>query len=196
MYRVIVNSNFPSLFSSKLGRAALLKGVVDQFNVSAACSIVFTDFIDITQSADIKVPSKTKAIESFHYADPTPTVLIADLNSDIFDVGVSKIESIALIAPLLGKESREKTLDSLVNSWVTRAPDARISVFQIGRIIPSSADLKGAEPQTRLEVIQDNLYPILSQFLPVKYREIEPAHLAQAIRLNYETCERMSLSSS
>ena len=167
---------------------------MDQFNASAGCSAVFTDLSGMNQSAELKIPKKAESIDVFECSDPTSTVLVSDLSSGIRDVTGSNIQSIALIAPILGKESRDKSLDSVVNSWAARAPDARISVFQIGRIIPSSSNLNTGESQTRLEIIQDNLYPILSQFLPVKYREIEPAHLAQAIRLNYETCERMSLS--
>ena len=66
----------------------------------------------------------------------------------------------------------------------------RISAYRVGMILPSA--VKGEKSHfvpSRMETVKEAAYPILSQFLPADYREIESKHLALAMRLNYETCE-------
>ncbi len=66
------------------------------------------------------------------------------------------------------------------------------SVFQVGYISPCDGPHPVDVPLTAVENLYDQLYPIACQFLPARFRNIQAHHLAQAIRLNYETCEFMA----
>lgn len=73
------------------------------------------------------------------------------------------------------------------------APACRISIFRIGRVYMNEdkdTDIDSDFYFNRNRIL-DTAYSYMSQFLPVRFREISSIHLAQSIRLNYDTCEGM-----
>lgn len=94
----------------------------------------------------------------------------------------ARLDHICLISSIFTKfpgAREEGFLDQLRE----KNPGARISVFRIGRVLAVEG-----EGRFDSEVLMDKAYEVGSQFLPAKYREISANHLAQAMRLNYETC--------
>lgn len=72
-------------------------------------------------------------------------------------------------------------------------PGIRICDFQYGRLIlPDRVKVDYYKGKMDLDQLKDTAYSIYSQFLPTRYREINTDELAQAIRLNFETCAGMT----
>ena len=136
---------------------------------------------------------KIHDIESMPESPHQPVIILfPDVVSIVPDgFSFSAVDSIVVVTSAFGPSAAARKLNATVDGLAAKFPDARISVFQCGRIIPTDADLTEGTNRGWKETILDDTYRIVSQFLPTKYREIEPRHLAQAIRLNYETCERM-----
>lgn len=195
MYRLVlspaVNSHSPvrpSLFP-------LVARVVEQFGSSAMCSEVFLE-----EALMAKLPVKDNSLKRKIHDIKTVTkpsekpalVLLADHFRILPDrESLLHVDGIVVLTSAFGSPVAGRKLNSTVESLALKFPEARISVFHCGRIIPTDADLVREQKRSWKEAVLDDSYRILSQFLPTKYREIEPRHLAQAIRLNYETCARM-----
>lgn len=94
----------------------------------------------------------------------------------------ARLDHICMISSIFRKFPRpreERFLDLLREN----NPGARISVFRISRVLGDQGT-----SWFDSDVMMDKAYEVGSQFLPAKYREISANHLAQAMRLNYETC--------
>ena len=191
MYRAIIASTreVPSRSFKQLR-----KELVTQFRFSPLCEKVLVEKDRVVLDDDLKNLTSDK-VEIFTdlselKLENTKSIGIipSTLGSNIGVLG--QLDSIILIKSIYTKEIDPCEAETIAKLRV-RNPELRASVFAIGRIIqdlPADESLMSL-PMSKMEIVQDNLYPIYSQFLPARFREISPRNLAQAIRLNYETCE-------
>ena len=117
------------------------------------------------------------------------------VQSGKFQMPIDKSEPIDSIGVIVSKYAKFPSAEERrsIEKLISIHPDCRISIFKIGRILPSQ-DLSNNKPflRSRKDLLADGAYSIMSQFLPVRFREIHANHLALAVRLNYETCQGMS----
>ncbi len=159
--------------------------LIQQFSASAQCAEIFVD-----KSVDVSATNFPKVVpisnfNEYSRPDRLPNLVIG--SCEVLSEFNSSIQnpSFVLLSPIFGSKGSGKMVEELSS----RFPDSRISVFKHSRILCSDASPSFIKGRSYKDITLDTSYPILSQFLPARYREIEASHLAQAIRLNYETCE-------
>jgi hypothetical protein len=187
MYRVIIpgrftigdlrNSSVPKHFARKL---------IQQFGASQRCIEIIVDepALEFTESNKAKALSKFES--SGEFGDLKNVVIVYD-RSHFKSVPLQNTESIVVLSAIWQSKRTSQDILSLSSLY----PQTRISEFQYSRILNSDAAAADLVARPLVEKMKDVSYPILSQFLTARYREIDAKHLAQAVRLNFETCERM-----
>ena len=159
--------------------------LIQQFSASAQCAEIFVDNSFQVSATNFPKVVPISNVNDYSRPDRLPNLVIGScevvsgLNRSIPN------PSFVLLSPIFGSKDSGKMVEELSS----RFPDSRISVFKHGRILCSDAAPSFLKGRSYLDLALDTSYPIHSQFLPARYREIEASHLAQAIRLNYETCE-------
>ncbi len=171
---------------SKAAACGLLQNLSKQFAAAQNCPEIWAHGFEPVVQDQSKIhvlPEANAPNKSTLPALAIMTSLEPSAPAEIFpDVG-----SVALVAPAFGQGNISQKIEEIEAQY----PDARISVFKCGRILDRDDSGHGQVRRDYTENVVDTVYPILSQFLPARYREIDSKHLAQAIRLNFETCNRM-----
>lgn len=195
MYRLVLSPAINSVPPVRPYLIPLVTRLLEQFSSSPICSDVFLEksLMERIPVTDNSLKRKIHEIKTLSKSSEQPAlVLLPDHDSAVPDRNsILHVDGIVVLTSAFGSSAPARKLNSTVESLAQKFPEARISVFECGRIIPNDSDLTGEEKRNWKETVLDDSYRIVSQFLPTKYREIGPRHLAQAIRLNYETCERM-----
>jgi hypothetical protein len=187
MYRVIIpgrftigdlrNSSVPKHFARKL---------IQQFGASQRCSEIILDESALEFAESNKAKALCKFESSGEFGDLKNVVIVYD-RSHFKSVPLHNTESIVVLSAI----TQSKRISQDILSLSSLYPQTRISEFRYSRILSSDAAAADLVARPLVEKMKDVSYPILSQFLPARYREIDAKHLAQAVRLNFETCERM-----
>ena len=196
MYRAIVGSigDKPNAALKEL-RLELVK----QFRFSPLCANLYVQedpIIFDTSFAD-QIGGKVKYYDESNkniFGDKPVFGIIPNSEDLMHNELVSRrMGSIAFLSSIYMNRATPD-LSEIVKTLRVSSPDARITSFNIGRLIRSESDNKNTYscPRSRTEILCDSIYPIYSQFVPSRYREITPKDLALAIRMNYETCEIMN----
>lgn len=192
MYRVIIPGTFAigEFKSSSLG-PHLIRKLVDQFSASPRCSeIVLED--SIIESKDNPKATSFKRFESSGEWKELLNLIITHDISHFKHIPLKNTDSVVHFSSI----SQHNKISTHVQNISSLYPLSRISVFEYGRIMNSDAGAPELAGRRFADKAKDLSYPLLSQFLHARYREIEAKHLAQAVRLNYETCERMLITPS
>ena len=189
MYRAVIASNLVKRSTiSDLTLAVLRRELVQQFVASPMCSEVVVERSDVDSLIPLNTPAHAK-LSSITAYSALPKTGARDLIVNV-GFGVSprldaaQIDHLVLVTSIFSK----RQIDTVRQHLSGNPP---ISVFQTGRVIPTLSLDKGTDISSlrpRRQVVEDAMYPIMSQFLPSRFREIQSKNLAQAIRLNYETC--------
>jgi len=192
MYRAIVGSigDTPNAALKEL-RLELVK----QFRFSPLCANLYIQKDPIildTNFAD-QIGGKVEYYESNkNIFGQKPVFAIIPNSNGLMqnELAARRMDSIAFLSSIYMNRATPD-LSEIVKTLRVSSPDARITSFNIGRLIRSESDNKNTYscPRSRTEILCDSIYPIYSQFVPSRYREITPKDLALAIRMNYETCQ-------
>ena len=187
MYRAIIASVHPNATRS----IYQLRGeLINQFVNSPLCSSVMIKRDPVILDETIKNLKHQKIIMSESTENSTQdtvrNLLIVPDVCDFPDAELSDIDSVVTFGSLYKSKQKHEEKLKLIREL---NPGVRRTVFSTGHVT-----LLGDEPMTNIpsssfETLINILYPIGSQFLPARFREINPNHLALAVRLNYETCE-------
>ena len=181
MYRAIIPGHILQGGISTSIPHHLTEKLLTQFSASSRCSSIFID-----PAAGFSVDKFPKVKESnSDLSDGTKAFAICTEDDNLGTFVSDQVFSIAVLSPFF----RSTKLNQALENWTASFPEARISVFKYGRILSSDADPSFLKGRKIPDMLADKSYPIMSQFLPARYRELEARHLAQAIRLNLETCE-------
>ena len=189
MYRAIVSP----LRIRDVSYRALRRDLINQFRHSPLCAevLVAKDEVDVCDDMDTLLGEKVKYLTNYNElkgAQLTSVIvgLGGSLSQEMDGVPVSSYSYVSTIFQKFPSVKEKELFESLRRG----SPDVRISAYRVGMVLPSA--VKGEKSPfvaSRMETVKEATYPILSQFLPADYREIESKHLALAMRLNYETCE-------
>ncbi len=162
----------------------LTEKLLQQFSASPYCSEIL-----VPESNGLMFGNSPKIVPVSDISDHPNTnrlqTLVIGSGSDIEHPRDDVPLSLVILSSIFGSNGKTPALQELSKKF----PAARISVFRYSRILCSDAGSDIMKARELKDVCLDSGYPIFSQFLPARYREIEASHLAQAIRLNYETCE-------
>lgn len=194
MYRALISS-VGSCPSREL--LALQRSIVDQFRHSPYCSTVLVEgdapHEPLSDEARHKVEYNVHD-ERLRDSTSARTVVVqfsgqSELSKLLRDV---KVDSWNEVQPIRDPYPTSYQIQNLTTLRKLN-PVVRFSVFRFGRLVLPVTERKsplkdGLDRMT----LMDSLYSIYAQFLPVRYRELPSDQLAQAVRLNYETCAGMS----
>lgn len=190
MYRVIIPGTFTigEFKSSSLG-PHLIRKLVDQFTASRRCSEIVLEDCIIEGKDNPKATSLKKFESSGEWKELLNLIITHDI-SYFKHIPLKNTDSVVHLSPI----SQHNKISTHFRNLSSLYPQSRISVFEYGRIMNSDAGAPALAGRRFTDKAKDLSYPLLSQFLHARYREIEAKHLAQAVRLNYETCERMLIA--
>jgi hypothetical protein len=195
MYRAVIVSKPTKNSKIRALTATLLKrDLVRQFVASPMCSSVAVDIVD-TNHPNLKSKLQDSKIVRFSsYSDlaqsSAPNLLVNIGGNLPEDFEVDQVDRLVLVSSIFNRPDID-ALRRRLKGLVAGKP-VPVSVFETGHILPSFSKEDAVEEtgmRSKKDVVGDAVYSIGSQFLSAKYREIQSKHLAQAIRLNYETCE-------
>jgi hypothetical protein len=171
--------------------------LIKQFKFSPLCREVFVEKDPVIFDHALRnIPSDKvhEFSEDLHSLDSgTRNIGIFMDGANCNPGGLHKFDSLVFVKSIYSQKLGVCESE-IINKSRVEYPALRVSVFKIGRIIPDNLGEEASSllPKSKADVVMDNLYPIYSQFLPARFREISPRDLAQAVRLNYETCEVMN----
>jgi len=188
MYRAVVTAIGPNANKSI---HQLRKELVKQFLNSPACASV------VLQRDAVLLDTSFEALNN-------PKLTVSDSLGDIAEDSLKNL----MIVPY-GLQTaigfKPETLDALTavgtifknndyNMELLREVSRhhskkRLSLFRCGHIVQEDDIDMDCVPVSHAEKLYEHFYTIGSQFLPARFRQISPKHLALAIRLNFETCE-------
>lgn len=187
MYRVVIASVQPSASRQIYQlRAELIK----QFLHSPLCStvVVKRNPVILDETLQNIKHEKLRTVESMQgmITGDVRNLFVAPHVLEVQGDDLSHAHSVVVFDSIFRpNEEVKKQLQVLSR----RQPSVRPSIFLTGHIAPQEDDNITNIPSSVLERVTNFMYPIGSQFLSARCREIEPKHLALAVRLNYETCE-------
>ncbi len=202
-YRAIISNIGKSAHAPEL--VHLRRSLVQQFTHSPFCSRILIQRSEEDLSVEVllrEIPGKSDGFTStkdIYIPDIHPNDLVVQLPFSTpieFDGECMKrITSWNIVQPI--RTSFPNSSQAVIIQNLTGlAPHVRITAFRYGRLCLSNQISKDAyNGSLSSKRIADLFYSIYSDFLPVKYRAILTENLAQAIRLNYETCIADNLAS-
>jgi hypothetical protein len=187
MYRAIIASVQPSASRQIYQlRAELIK----QFVYSPLCTTVLVkrDPVILDEALQNIKHGKLRtvdAIEPMMAGDIRNLVVVPHVIDDLRDE-LCRADSVVVFDSIF-RPNKQIIKQLPIRS--DRQSSVRSSVFLTGHLSPQEDNTMTNIPSTSMEKVSNFVYPIGSQFLPARFREIQPQHLALAVRLNYETCE-------
>ena len=191
MYRALISPGrnlTPALTQS------LTSQLVKQFENSPLCSSVLVEVNKLSNEESL-----SRRGPKFGWYTPSDLELEAGSKTLMICVGGiispgvwgNHLDSLSFISSLFRKfpSTSESTA---IAQLAAIAPTCRISAFRLGWLLQQEPSFDAWKRSSYgRQGILDAAYSAASQFLPTNWREINTSNLALAIRLNYETCERM-----
>ena len=183
MYRALIGMGGPIFSNGKVFQRLL----VNQFlNSSIASSVsVYPPEADKIFLEDFAENPKLMNLESSSLELIETKQALFLTSADLISPDTqSGLDHVAFISSIFQKFPSAKE-EEFLRQVRARSPKARVTAFRLGRIVSAET---GSRSLTNIDLIMDKAYELGSQFMPAKYREISAGDLAQAMRLNYETC--------
>ena len=186
MYRAIVTSISPNAQRSVY---QLRKELIKQFENSPLCQsvIIQRDPVLLDKSVELVSNAKSKVSDSWQQVnkDLLKTFLISPEGlRDTLEL--EGVDNVAVVGSIFKTKDYKKIL---LPGTPKHKPSQHVSIFGVSYLIEEDDRSLDHIPAGNAEKFYKHIYPIASQFLPARFREITPKHLALAIRLNFETCE-------
>lgn len=185
MYRAIITSIGPTAERSVY---QLRKELINQFINSPMCEsvVINRDPVILDRSLDaVKNPKLTVSATLEDLSSDNIRNFLVIPHERQANLEIKNLDGVTAIGSLFRKSD---DLKGLLSGRIDQA-DTRLSFFRVGHVMHDEDPSFDCIPVSNTAKLREHLYPIASQFLPARFREISPKHLALAVRLNFETCE-------
>ena len=187
MYRAIISSIGPTA-----GRPIyqFRKELLNQFLNSPMCSsvVVLRDPVMLDESLKSINNQKLTVCESLREVERdgvlNKLIVPEELKETISDLEF--LDAVTALSSIYKNHDYKREILRKIHSI---QPNKRLSLFRLGYMTQSNDVGLDCVPVTNIAKVVERCYPVASQFLPARFREISPQHLALAVRLNFETCE-------